>query len=605
MSNEFYTIDFETYYSKDYSLGKLTTQEYICGEEFEIIGVGLAKNQEPAKWYSFDNLEDYESLLAPLHGEMVMAHNAMFDVGILGLIFNIRPKLIVDTLSMARPLFGLTVGGSLKALAEKYQIGQKGTEVINALGKHRSDFTADELAAYGEYCKNDVELTRRLFPRLRKYTTNEEMLVIDRTIRMFTEPVLRIDRALLETELANERKRKETLVASLGVEKSDLMSNKKFAELLEQHGVVIPMKISPTTRRETYPFAKTDKFMADLQNHEDDTIRMLAEARLANKSTLNETRMERLIDLSQYGRFAVPIGYCGAVTTWRWSGQDRLNLQNLPRGGVIRKAICAPKYHKLVVVDSSNIELRTNHTLAGQTDTVEMLRAGRDLYKEFAAILYNKEVGDVTKEERFVGKVAHLSLGYGCGWRKFKEMCRNWGLDITDEEAEHIVALWRNTYTAIPRLWRSADRLIKAIAERSEFALPTAPFVRSKDGMLFTPPKHYIQYPNLTQNEDGEYTYTSRRGRGTETVKLYGGKCVENLCQHISRNIIAEQFVKLSGRYRVAMQVHDEFVLVVPDGKAEEALAWAVEVMSTSPSWWPEIPLAAEGSIADRYGDAK
>lgn len=607
-----YTVDFETYYDKQYSLSKMPTQAYIASELFEIIGVSIAKNDAPPVWYSFDwftaeGVDNYADVLAPLDGAVVLAHNAAFDLAICHEYFDIVPQMILDTMSMARPLHGISVGGSLKALAQKYKIGEKGTEVVAALGKRRKDFTRDELAAYGNYCVTDVTLTRDLYRHLAKRTSRAELTVIDRTIRMFTEPKLELDAELLEEAIQEEREAKQRLVDECPVSVDQLMSNPKFADALMFYGVQPPMKTSPATGKETYAFAKSDAAFIDLQEHPNPMVRALVAARLASKSTLNETRMQKLIDLSKLGALRVPLRYCGALTTWRWSGEDGLNLQNLPNRGdnTIRRAMKAPRGHKLVVVDSSNIELRTNHCLAGQQDTIEKLIAGKDLYKDFAATLYGVPVDEVTKEQRFVGKVAHLSLGYGCGWRKFQDMVRQYGGSLSDEEAENIVTTWRKTFRQVVRSWYDgADQLLKAMSRGGDFALPSAPFVRTMGGLLITPPRHYIQYPKLRLREDG-YVYDSKKYRTQVETKIYGGKTIENLCQHISRNILAEQLVTISDRYPVALMVHDEFVAVVPEDEAEEALEWMIEVMSTSPDWWPDIPLAAEGDIAERYGDAK
>ena len=158
------TIDFETYYDRDFSLTKLTTEEYIRDERFQVIGVGVKQNDEKAVWFSgtreetktFLNTYDWSDTIA-------IAHNAMFDAAILSWIFDIRPHMWIDTLSLARAIDGLEVGGSLKAAAERHKLGVKGEEVIHALGKRRLDFSEEELARYGEYCKNDCDLTWDLF----------------------------------------------------------------------------------------------------------------------------------------------------------------------------------------------------------------------------------------------------------------------------------------------------------------------------------------------------------------------------------------------------------------------------------------------------------
>jgi len=610
---DFYTIDFECYYDQTYSLAKITTQQYIMSEKFEVIGVSIAKNGGDPQWHSYDwfNPDDvvkYDEVLKKLDGAIVLAHNARFDVGILSYWFEVTPAVILDTMSMAKPLHGLTVGGSLKALADKYRIGVKGAEVIGALGKQRADMIDDgTLDAYGEYCNNDVTLCRTLYGKLIKHTNKSELKVIDKTVRMFTEPSLMLDADLLSESLTAEVAAKSELLDAAGVPRETVMSNAKLTKVLEALDVAVPTKTSPTTGATVAAMAKSDKEFVALTEHKIPLVRRLVKARLSNKSTINTTRMEKFLTLSELGPLWVPLSYCGAVGTWRWSGDDGLNMQNLPSRGenTMRRAIMAPEGHKLVVVDSSNIELRTNHTLAGEQKVIDALREGRDLYKEFAGeSLYNCAVEDVTKDQRFVGKVAHLLLGYQGSWPKFQDMARQMGTFIDDDESQRIVNTWRSTYGAVPRLWRDAEKLIDSMLDGIPGELPTASFVKAKRNLLITPPHHFLQFPGLQRTMDG-VTYQSRRGRGTETVYLYGGKLVENLCQHISRNILAEQFITISERYKVALMVHDEFVMVVPEDDAEEALSFGIEVMSTSPEWWPEIPLSAEGAIADRYGDAK
>ena len=117
------TIDFETFYSKEFSLTKLTTEEYIRSPFFEVIGVAVKVNDNPAEWASGTH-EQIKAWLDTFEWEtsLGLAHNAMFDGAILNWVFDIRPKLWLDTLSMARALHGVEVGGSLKKLAEHDKI---------------------------------------------------------------------------------------------------------------------------------------------------------------------------------------------------------------------------------------------------------------------------------------------------------------------------------------------------------------------------------------------------------------------------------------------------------------------------------------------------
>lgn len=642
---EFYTIDFETYYDKDYSLAKLSTEQYIRDGRFEVIGVGVKRGADPTNWFSGDTA--VRAALAPLQGHYVLAHNTLFDGAILAWRYGITPRLLLDTLSMARPLHGNNIGVSLKALATHYGLGAKGDEVVRALGKRRSDFSVDELACYGDYCTNDVELTYQLFNKLKPHFSAAELRLIDGTLRMFTDPVLVLDEELLRDHLDNVREQKQLLLTNAfqtiasnnpelfsrvaaarmdGTELKDmLMSNNIMSEVLRTCGVEPPKKISNTTGRETYAFAKSDAAFTALLEHEDPTVQAVVAARLGVKSTLEETRTERFIEQAQRGAFPVPIAYSGAITTQRWAGTDKINLQNLPRGGKLRKAIKAPPGFVVVASDSSNIELRVNHTLAGQEDTIAALRDGRDLYCEFASALYGAPVlkprDDMAPDEyawhsdaRFLGKLSHLSLGYGCGWEKFLEICRLKKVLISEDRARDIVGLWREMYYRIPALWRSANSALDDIYYGRERAVDPGGLVTTMQTGLKTPPSNAIYYPGLKRTSDG-WAYVSRKGRAVSDVKLYGGKVVENICQHLARNIIAHQWLAIDTALRelelvnisckIVLQVHDELVVVAPEEHANRVKETMVAAMATAPKWWPGIPLAAEAGTGYSYGDAK
>jgi hypothetical protein len=313
------TIDFETYYDKDYSLSKLTTEEYVRSEQFEIIGVGIKVNDDPVETFTGD-FESTRQFVRSLDysDKAILCHNTAFDGAILSWKMGIRPKLWLDTLSMARPEYKVTVGGSLAALTKYFRLGEKGTEVVQALGKHRLAFSPQELAAYMDYCANDVELTYQLFKKLRKGFPVQEIMVIDQTIRMYTEPRIILDRSLLKIHLKQVRERKQELIKALPFEgdeadiKSVLMSNDKFAKLLALFDVDPPMKKSPTTGNAAYAFAKTDQGLLDLLEHPDDRVQALVAARLGNKSTIEETRTERLIQTAERGPLPILLNFYGA-----------------------------------------------------------------------------------------------------------------------------------------------------------------------------------------------------------------------------------------------------------------------------------------------------
>ena len=399
------TVDFESFYDKDYSLSKLTTESYVNDKRFEVIGVGVkvgdgptetctASRKQTAEWLDRFNWED----------AYVLCHNTLFDGTILAYRFGIKPKMWLDTLSMGRAIHGTEVGGSLKALAEYYEVGEKGTEVMNALGKRRLQFTGPEMDAYMAYCANDVDLTYEIFKRMAPAFNKAEIKLIDMTIRMHTEPKLLLDQQVLKDHLYVVRTRKEELMAKIATDKKELMSNPKFAEALLALGVAPPMKTSLRTGKETYAFAKSDEEMKALLEHDNPDVQALVAARIGVKSTLEETRTQRFIDMAdRFGKLPVPLKYYGAMTG-RWAASDKTNLQNLPRGSTIKEAITAPEGWKIVGADLSNIELRVGLYFAGQLDKLNLLAQGTDLYKDFASAVYNLPMDEINDEQRFMGK---------------------------------------------------------------------------------------------------------------------------------------------------------------------------------------------------------
>ena len=262
------TLDFETFYDKDYSLRKMTTEAYVRDPRFEVIGVAVRVNNRETEWASGTKKQIKKYLDTFDWGKaMLLCHNTMFDGAILSWCFNIHPRMYTDTLCIARALHGTEAGASLGALSERYSIGVKGTEVLDALGKRRGDFRPEELAAYGDYCINDVILTYKLFSLMARKFPKSELQLIDLTLRMYTEPSLELDADLLASHLDDIKERKSKLLTDAGVtDKKELMSNPKFAELLKGFGVEPPMKISPTTDKETFAFAKSDEGLRRCSN---------------------------------------------------------------------------------------------------------------------------------------------------------------------------------------------------------------------------------------------------------------------------------------------------------------------------------------------------
>ena len=606
------TVDFETYYDKDFSLRKVTTEAYIRDPQFEVIGVGVKVNDGQTEWAS----GTHEQIKSYLHtfdwaDAMLLCHNTMFDGAILAWIFDVRPRVLADTLCMARALHGVEVGGSLHALTQRYNLGAKGTEVLDAKDKHRLDFTPEELGRYGDYCVNDVELTYKLFMKMAKGFPKQEMRIIDMTLRMFTEPMLDLDIGLLRQHLENTKKIKEDLIESSGVTREQLMSNPKFAELLVSMNVEPPMKTSLTTGKETYAFAKNDEAFKALQEHDDPRVQALVTARLGTKSTLEESRTERFIGIAKRGLIPIPVRYY-AAHTGRWGGDDKINIQNLPSRGVngkkLKSSIIAPVGYTLVDCDSSQIEARVLAWVAGQDDLVEAFANKEDVYIKMASKIYNVKEEDVTKEQRFVGKSTILGAGYGMGAVRFAEQLKSFGTTISVDEARRIISIYRESNWKISQFWRNCQNMLVEMSRGRVMSFGANGIVKSVETAtgygIELPSGLVMRYDDLQyeQGERGvEFNYKTRRGR----TRIYGGKVTENVCQAIARCIMGEQMLAIAKRYKPALTVHDSVVCCVPDDELDEARQYIEECMSTTPSWAEGMPITCESGIGKSYGDCE
>lgn len=626
------TLDFETYYDRDYNLSKLTTEQYVRDPQFEVILVGAKVNDLPPAWFSGTH-EQTRAWLQNLGIEqaLLLAHHTAFDGLILNHHFGIKPKFYLDTMSMAKPFHGQTIGVSLDALSKYYTIGMKGDEVMNFLGLRRMEFSSENLERYAYYCKNDVQLTYMLFQILKKELPKDEIKIIDLFIRMFVDPHLELDGEFLAEHLAQVRQKRSDLLAKLGNlgGKDAVMSNPKFAELLRGLGVEPPTKISPRTGNPTFAFSKTDLAFKALLEHPNELVRTAVEVRLGLKSTIEETRTEALLGIAGRGPWPIYLNYYGAHTG-RASGGDGVNPQNLgrktkdkPDSGKLRAAVRAPKGCKLVASDSSQIEARVTAYLAGQHDLVEDFRKKADTYSKFAAHVYGRPINkDDHPTERFVGKTCVLGLGFGMGGKKLQHTLAlgNTGPAVRLElgQCHDIVHTYRSLYSRIPWLWEQGDRALSAITRGEEFTFGRD-LLRTSGAGIHLPNGMVLRYPGLTWVPNEGFVYAKNRREQAEWVRqtlsghwnaglltrIYGGKVIENVVQALARIIVFNQMLKIAQRCRVVLTVHDEVVACVPEKHVAEAVTFVTAVMSEAPAWAPTLPVACEVHSGETYGEVK
>lgn len=613
------TIDFETYYSRDYSLSKISTEDYVSDPNFQIILLGVKRDNAEPEWVSSYTKKDYRELLLDngADREPVLAHNGMFDFLIMSERLGIRPPLMLDTMLMAnakvRPYTGRV---SLAKCMEFYGVGAKGTEVLNALGKRLEDFAPGELQRYAEYCMNDCDGTYAVFRHMIKDGfPRDELRIVDMTLRMYLEPQLELDPDVWSALQRRAIQRQAELIRRLpdGVTQDQLASNVKFAELLRSYGVEPPLKISPRTGKPTFAFAKNDPEFAELveEYEDDDNVAPILAARTGTKSRIEETRAQRMYGIAaRYRKFRVPLGYYQAHTG-RYGGMQKINPQNFkrinpkdPSRVQMRYGIKAPKGHVVLAADQSQIEARINAHSSGCKKLVRLFAEGEDVYSSFASEVYARPITKSTDPlERFIGKTCVLGLGYGMGASKLKATLRKDGVVVEEHEAERFVHTYRSTYFQIRDLWRRCDDAIEVMHSGGKVKI--GPCVAEGDKVLL-PNGMELVYPDLQWVDGDKYTgwvYSFGRTRRT----LWGGKFVENMVQALARTVIMENMLAIRRELGLcpAMQVHDELVYVVREDEVEDINSEVLAIMRRPPEWAPDLPLDAESAWGPSYGDAK
>ena len=595
-------LDFETHYSNEFTLSKLTTEAYIRDPRFEALLVGYALPDGRTGYIEQGNLKSFFAGI-DWANTGVVAHHAHFDGLILSHHFGCKPAMWFDTLSMGRQLFGNSLGLSLASLARHYGLQGKTVPYDLFIGRRWGELDAMTRKMLGDGAAHDCELTMRIFGEMLKTFPREELEIVDTTVRMFTEPCLLGDADKFAELRDTEFLRKNERLYELDVGESDLQSAAKFVAILEREGVEVEYKEG---KNGPIPaIAATDQFMRGLvDGNEGPVVAEIAQARLDVKSTISETRCGRLHDMARRGPVPVYLNYCGAHTT-RWSGGDKSNMQNMPRGSAMRHALHAPEGHLLAMVDQEQGECRVVNWLAGQWDVLEKFKNGVDLYSELATTFYGFPVSKKTPKERGTGKQLVLSCGFGAGAETIRLTAKRgtYGppVELTPDQALQARDLYRATHPEVCKLWKTASAMLHTLANKEEGVWGP---MKLRDGKIILPNGGWIDYSTLEWWADPE---TGKRGWRTHSRRgwawTHGAKLVENVVQALSRVITSQAMLRVKAAgYHIVMSSHDDFVpLVKKDGREQEALRFLEQCMAVTPDWAPGIPLAASGKLSPYY----
>lgn len=649
-------LDFETYYADDYTLRDMTPAEYILDDRFESIMLAVKIEDTPGFIVDAPTIPYLLSKFPP-EITATVTFNSLFDNAILAWRYGYVPSLMLDAMGMAKAVIGhkLAHGSSLAAVSKVLGLPDKGTAIAKVKGMRRADILAkpwlwDELKSYA---LRDNDNCYGVFKKLIPDFPWSERRLMDMVLRCTVEPEFRLDTEVLSDHLKQTRERKRDLLKAInldyegimsGAVRNPLMSGAKFRTLLEERGVVIQMKRSPTGTGEVPAFAKTDQFMAELLEHDDPVVQALAEARLGFRSTIEESRCNKMLRIAslpweryRHGNHTMPIPLAyGAAHTHRLGGTWGLNPQNFTRNAPgkpsqLRRALIAPDDTYVVTADLKQIEARLVAWVAGCLKLVQQFARGDDTYALFASTVFGFLV-DPKKHpiHRFIGKTGILGLGYQCSAAKFFNMvitsARLMGIDLsglnfTEDTAKDTVEKYRSDFAEIPAAWATLGAALYKVWGRGAPAIAreTVTFgpVQIRWGEVVLPNGMSLNYAPLEHKDQNGNVFHAFHGLdddqmcyryGKEVRKIYGAKLFENIVQALARLIVMNAALRIYDRtgYRFKLQAHDELVYLLRQKDVDEVSQTIHTEMRRPPSWGKDIPLDVDISKPARsYGEAK
>ena len=590
-----FAVDFETYYDKECSIKTLGALGYFSHPSFDAYMVSVV-GTEGTNFVGHPKDFDWSKL----NGQIVLSHNASFDETLF--LYGVSQNWWGDcdpaewhcTADLAaycrlpRSLKGST--------AKLFNLTVDKSTRDNMSGKRWEDMSPEFKEEVSEYALKDSELCLKLWDTLKdKWPQFErDISTINRKIvqtgipidsDLLAEQLVIINKALFEAEEAIP-----------WIDEKPLLSRAAFDQQCRIMGIEPP----PASLAESDEEAK--KWIeANAKEHK--WIQAVKDWRRINsiKKKLQSFDYATMPD----GRYYGGCMYFGAHTG-RFSGSGgNLNLQNLPRdemfGVNLRHLICPPPDKKLIVVDLSQIEVRTLCWLAEDRKMLKEIEETDDIYEAFAIRfgMWDKNKGDLKKEDpslRHSVKAMVLGCGYGAGASRFASMS-----NITEEEAQKQISLYRRKMKKVTSLWKYYTDSIAGSVDSGVCINAEGKTIPTKL-TIELPSERTLDYGEVLPHDDNQYTaFIPRHGKAVQ-VRLWGGLMAENASQALARDIFSDMLLRVDkAGYKIIMHVHDELVVEEDADKAEESLAHIIEIMSTPPQWIPKIPIAAEGSIQTRY----
>ena len=462
-------------------------------------------------------------------------------------------------------------------------LGRPMTQYTDLTGRGRTQipFAEVPVRAAADYCGADsatvLELRAIFAPELEEHRLGTLLDTIEMPLMEVLVDMewtgISIDTALfarLSSEFGAELKRLEGLVWAAAGEEFNLNSPKRLAVILfEKQGLPVlkKTKTGPSTDAEVL------EHLASL-GHE--VPRLLLEYREVQKllSTYIDSLPQRVNRVT--GRIHTSFNQTGTATG-RVSSSDP-NLQNIPvrteRGGSIRRGFVPEPGWTFVVADYSQIELRLMAHLSGDPAFLAAFKAGGDIHRETAAIIFGVEPGRVTPEMRARAKTINFGTIYGQGPFALSKM-----LGITQEEAKAFISQYFTRFAGVRAF---LDRQVELAREQG--------YVETLFGR-----RRYI--PDI---RDRNFNIRAFAERTSQNTPLQGSAAdlIKRAMTAVHRRLRAERL-----EARLLLQVHDELVLEAPPGEVDRVVALVREEMEGAAEL--DVPLVVGIGTGKNWLDAK
>ena len=662
------SLDFETYSECD--IKSAGAWAYAKDASTKVLCMAYAEGDEdPKLWLPNQPIPNF--LQKPNNYE-IHAWNSFFEWVIWTHVLKLPAPPIsqwYDTASLASAMaLPRSLGGCgyVLGMPDDQIKSKRGYYLISKLSKpNKLNGDRRLLAEMYDYCMQDVVTERAISKKL--YTLNETERQIWELDQKINIRGIHVDKPKLKKAIKIYRKAQDILIDKLKkiTDLENPNSQKQFLGWLLNRGVLVD-NIQKATLKEI--LGEPDRYGV----HEAIKLK-LSLAKTAPKKYISiKDRITK--GNSLHGN----IMYHGA-STGRWASTG-VNLQNIARptidpelcidliekndvsafekanvdvmealSSAIRGMLIPRENKKFIVGDYASIEARALAWLAGQEDKLDIFRTHGKIYEHSASKIFRKPIDDITKEERFLGKIAELACGYGGGAGAFNLMARNYGVDIPRTQAEKMKQEWRNTNKKITLFWQGIEQSAKQAIEINEVTsfrnikfrlknrflwclLPSgrrlayySPFLEPKTvlGYKIQPnlhdPEQTVIFNNIEYKSKQEFLEEARQlgaepfmfqtsnicffGNDSKTRKwckqsTYGGKLVENITQAVARDIMAESMLELEKEgYNIVLTVHDEIISEVQDGSIKRFKT----IMENAPKWAKTLPITVEAYEAQRY----